>query len=217
MLIPNMLYFFSKKKFGPSRPPPARPPCGPACPCIFGFFPETKSRKIVNCRVQVSIRPWLSVKVAKQYLQDRSVRIQESHEYYKRAEGPSRDEHRPPAAAHSKFQSSSVLKHVNTQRDCETSMHAKETTEGGGAAQLHESSRAAEAACTSRNSLPSQCSKCEKQTATAVCEVYTSCTVTKQAPSSLHCSQARLCIVAKRGRDRRGILRCCGKKDMLFA
>ena len=75
-------------------------------------------------------------------------------------------------------------------------MHAKETTEGGGAAQLQESSPAAEAACTSRNSLPSKCSKCEKQTATAGCEVYTSCTVTKQAPSSLHCSQARLCIVA---------------------
>ena len=79
-------------------------------------------------------------------------------------------------------------------------MHTNETTEGVGAAQLHESSRAAEAACTSRNSLPSQCSKCEKQPATAGCEVYTSCTVTKQAPSSLHCSQARLCIVARRGR-----------------
>ena len=79
-------------------------------------------------------------------------------------------------------------------------MHAKETTEEGGAAQLPESSPAAEAACTSRNSLPSQCSKCEKQTATAGCEVYTSCTVTKQAPSSLHCSQARLCIVANGAR-----------------
>ena len=30
----------------------------------------------------------------------------------------------------------------NTERDCETSMHTNETTEGGGAAQLHESSAA---------------------------------------------------------------------------
>ena len=137
-----MLYFFSKKKFWTLQTTPGPTPLWARVPLHLWVFPETKSRKIVNCRVQVSIRPCLSVKVAKQYLQDRSVRIQESHEYYKRAEGPSRDEHRPPAAAHSKFQSSSVLKHVNTQRDCETSMHAKETTEGGGAAQLHESSAA---------------------------------------------------------------------------
>ena len=86
-------------------------------------------------------------------------------------------------------------------------MHANETTEGSGAAQLHESSSAAEAACTSRNSLPSQCSKCEKQTATAGCEVYTSCTVTKQAPSSLHCSQARLSALSRKegGRSRGAI------------
>ena len=59
-----------------------------------------------------------------------------------------------------------------------------------------ESSPAAEAACTSQHTLQTHCSQCEKQPATAGCEVYTSCTVTKQAPSSLHCSQARLCIVA---------------------
>ena len=70
-----------------------------------------------------------------------------------------------------------------------------------------ESSRAAEAACTSRNSLPSKCSKCEKQTATAGCEVYTSCTETKQAPSSLHCSQARLSALSRKegGRSRGAI------------
>ena len=55
---------------------------------------------------------------------------------------------------------SNVLKHVK-RKDCETCMHANETTGGGGAAQLHESSRAAEAACTSEgrpdHSVHSQC------------------------------------------------------------
>ena len=57
-----------------------------------------------------------------------------------------------------------------------------------------ESSPAAEAACTSQHTLQTHCSQCEKQPATAGCEVYTSCTATKQASLSLHCSQARLCI-----------------------
>ena len=37
-----------------------------------------------------------------------------------------------------------------------------------------------------------KCSQCEKQPATAGCEVYTSCTMTKQASLSLHCSQAKV-------------------------
>ena len=109
--------------------------------------------------------------------------------------GPPSDERRPPAAAHNKFQSSNVLKHVKhretAKRPCIRMKRLREAVQRNF---TRVPQQEGEAACTSQHSLQTQCSQCEKQTATAGCEVYTSCTVTKQASLSLHCSQARLCI-----------------------